>query len=146
MAPAAALPTGSVSRPGLDRIDPVLVLRDWDAARASAYAKADAGALRRLYVSGSTAARADAALLRSYAARGLEVWLRAQVFSVQVLTATEADLALRVTDRTVTVIGDGVRCRGLPASVPTTRLLRLTRVRGRWLMRSVSPAPPPAPR
>ncbi len=124
--------------------DPVQVLGEWDADRASAYAVADADALVDLYAPGSTAGTSDAALLGDYAGRGLTVWMRTQVFSADVRSATEHTMTLRVTDRTVTVVGDSVRCRALPASVPVTRQLGLARLEGRWLMESVSPVRQPS--
>lgn len=126
--------------------DPAQVLREWDAARAAAYVVADAQALRDLYAPGSTAGPRDAAVLGGYGVRGLTVWMRTQVFAIDVRAASERSMRLRVTDRTVTVVGDGVRCRALPASVPATRQLRLTRRDGRWLMVSVSRVRPPPPR
>ncbi len=60
-APAAAHP---VDLPAAD------VLRAWDEQRAAAYADGSVPRLRRLYVAGSAAGRADARVLRGYRARG----------------------------------------------------------------------------
>lgn len=94
------------------------VLRHWDARRARAYAAADPGALRRLYVPGSAAGTRDVALLARYAARGLSVrGLVPQVHDVEVTRARRGVLAVRVTERFpgVRVVGE----RRRPGSAAT---------------------------
>jgi hypothetical protein len=116
------------------------VLHGWDDARADAWAQGDVAALRRLYVAGSVAGRADARLLRRYLARGLVVrHLGMQVFAVRVLRHEPGLLRLVVTDRVaggVAVTG-GHRVR-LPRDRPTTHTIALRRVSGDWRVASVS--------
>ena len=90
------------------------------------------GALRRLYVAGSAAGRADVRLLRRYLARGLVVrQLRMQVFAFHVIRRDAGILRVRVTDR----VAGGVAVAGrhrlrLPVDRPTTRTIVLRRVAG----------------
>ena len=91
------------------------VLHGWDDSRSDAWATGDVSALRRLYVAGSAAGRADVRLLRRYLARGLVVrQLRMQVFAVHVVRRDVGILRVRVTDR---VAGSGRR-RTAPAAAP----------------------------
>jgi hypothetical protein len=122
------------------------ILRAWDAARTTAYADADAAALKALYAPGSRAGAADAAILRDYRARGISVWQRQQVFAARVRERSATTFTLRVTDRTMTVIGDGVHCRALPTTQPSTRDVAFVLRSGRWLVEWVRPVRPAAPR
>jgi hypothetical protein len=134
------------------------VLHAWDAARATAYARGDPTALRRLYLPRSRAAPRDVRTLEAYAARGLAVrGLRTQVLALRVLTHGRGRLTLEVTDRLVggraVVLSAGRvteraadhRAPGsadlaLPRDGPTTRVLVLRQRAGEWRMGSVVPA------
>jgi hypothetical protein len=129
-------------------VTPSDVLHWWDDRRAAAYARADLGALRRLYVAG--AGSRDLALLRSYRARGLRVeGLTTQLLRVEVLEERPGRLRLRVTDRlagAVAVDGAGVRTR-LPRDTATTHTVELRRARaGEWRVARVTRVSPRAPR
>ncbi len=116
--PAAAGPAAE------DRTVPLAVLRAWDRDRAAAWRSGDPRALRRLYVAGSAAGRADRAMLAAYLDRGLRVTgLRMQVASAEVQYADGDRIVLRLTERlaaTATATGapgdlrlpgDGWSCR-----------------------------------
>lgn len=138
--PAAAAPR--TARRAVD------VLRDWDRARSRAFADGDVAALRRLYVPGSAAGRADARLLRGYLRRGLRVEdLRVQLLAVDVLDRDPDRLRLRVTDRVARAVAVGERGRSvLPRDRATTRDVELRRdAGGTWQVVGVSPAGPPRP-
>jgi hypothetical protein len=124
-------PTGPVSA--------VRVLGAWDAARAAAWTARDPRALRALYLPGSTAAEADAALLRRYAARDVRLgWFGTQRFSVRVLHRSAGRLRLAVVDRVVGAASTRVRCLPLPVERPVRRVVELRRVDARWLVAAVS--------
>ena len=131
--PTAALATAPARSPALD------VLHGWDHARSHAWATGDVAALRRLYVAGSAAGRADVRLLRRYQARGLVVrQLRMQVFAVRVMRRDDGILRMRVTDR----VAGGVAVTGrrrfrLPVDRPTTHTIVLRRVADSWRVASV---------
>ena len=115
------------------------VLHRWDDARTRAWAGGDARVLRRLYVEGSAAGRADARLLERYRGRGFTVrGLTMQVLAVRVLGHGPDVLRLRVTDR----LAGGVAVAGhrrvrLPGDGVSTRTLVLCRAGGTWRMASV---------
>ena len=116
------------------------VLRAWDAERALAWARGDVRAIVGLYTAGSAAGRHDAAMLRSWTARGLVVrGLMTQLLAVREIRRTASTWTLRVTDRMAagTAVGPGIS-RGLPADEPTTRTVRLRLVDGRWRVESVT--------
>lgn len=116
------------------------VLRDWDRARAAAWARGSTAALRRLYVAGAGAS--DVRLLEAYRQRGLRVaGLRVQVLALDVLHHEPGRWLLRVTDRVSggTAVGAGVR-EPLPRDRATTRTLRLVRPAGVWRMAAVGRA------
>ena len=119
------------------------VLARWDRARSAAWARGSPGALRRLYLPGSSAGERDVRLLRRYADRGLRVeGLRVQVLAWSVVARRPDRLVLRVTDRVVggvAVRSDGSTRARLPADRPTERRLTLVRRDGRWLMARVRP-------
>ena len=131
--PTASAASAPARSPALD------VLHGWDDARSHAWATGDVAALRRLYVAGSAAGRADARLLRRYLARGLVVrQLRMQVFAVRVMRRDEGILRMRVTDR----VAGGVAVSGrqrvrLPVDRATARTVVLRRVAGEWRVASV---------
>lgn len=132
-APAAASPSPSAP-PGA-----VGVLAGWDRRRAAAWAASDAEALRRLYLPGSRAGRADVRLLGEYAASGLRVRrLTIQVFSLTVVDRSPGRLRLRVVDRVAggeTVrAGDVGRLRSGPV---VTRHVELVRRPGGWRVGAV---------
>lgn len=115
------------------------VLHRWDAARSRAWATGDGLALRRLYVEGSAAGRADIRLLHRYRARGFQVHgLTMQLLAVRVLKRAPGALSLRVTDRLAggVAVADGRRVR-LPGDGVSTRTLVLRRTTGGWRMASV---------
>ncbi|WP_133241233.1 hypothetical protein [Nocardioides gansuensis] len=115
---------------------PRVVLARWDARRSAAWAAGDIAALRRLYAPGSEAGRADARMLRSYAARGLRVeGLTTQVLSLRVASRTDTRLSLVVTDRVAG--GEAVGAAGstpLPVDRATTREVELRLVEGEWVV------------
>jgi hypothetical protein len=121
------------------------VLHDWDRARARAYASRDLGALRALYVAGSSAGTADVAILRSYLRRGLRVeGMRMQLIGLEVLRPGPGRLRLRVTDRlhgAVAVDASGTRVP-LPRDQASTRIITLRRVADSWRVAAVAPTPP----
>lgn len=133
--PAAPVP--SVPSAGATALG---ILHAWDASRARAYATGRAQRLRELYVPGSSAGRADVALLRGYHRRGLRVTgMRTQVLSLAVLEH-RADLwRLRVTERLVgaVAVGRGDRTT-LPRDRPSAHEITLMRAeRGRWRVAGV---------
>ena len=122
------------------------VLLGEGADRATAYARGDPAALRRLYVPGSRAGRMDLRVLRAYAERGLVVrGMRMQLLSLRVLVAGARSLELAVTDRRVgghavgRPAGPAVTV-ALPQDAPTTRVLVLQRAGDRWQVASVTDA------
>lgn len=139
--------------PAPDRTAALVALREWDARRAAAWRHGDPGALQDLYVAGSVSGRADRALLRAYAARGLRVPdLAVQRASVRVEAAAADEVVLVVTDRVVATAARtvGGRRLALPRDGWSTRRLQLRRVAGEWRVVEVSdlagPARRPAPR
>ncbi|RLV49116.1 hypothetical protein D9V37_11140 [Nocardioides mangrovicus] len=138
---AAALGAPAPSSPAL------VALHRWDAARARAWASGEPAALRRLYVPGAAAGRADVALLRRYLARGLVVTgMSQQVLAVRVTRAGTDRLVLRVTDRLVGAVAVSVSAhQPLPASAPLTRRLELRRVGEEWRMATIRAVRPTAP-
>jgi len=156
---AAADARTDASRPGEDgrapatppRVERVPGTEHWrtvlarlDRRRALAYAAADPGLLRSVYVPGSPVLRRDRRLLARYARRGLHVrGLRTQVEDLRVRARRPGHVVLLVRDRVAggTVAGPGHR-RPLPADDLDSRLLRLRRVdRGVWLVAAVRPSP-----
>ncbi len=117
------------------------VLHEWDARRARAWAHSDAESLRRLYLPGSSAARADVRLLRAYADRGLVVRrLVTQVYGIRVLHRTHGRLVLRVWDRVAGgVLVHGGRERPLPSSRPALRTVEVVLRQGQWRVAAVGP-------
>ena len=126
--------------------DPVVeALRAWDVRRAEAWAADDPAALRALYADGSRTGRADVALLREYAARGVAVsGMAMQLLAVEVIERDDDAATLVVTDRLARVEArHHGRALTLPADLPTTHRVTLVRVGERWLVDEVEPAPAP---
>lgn len=129
-----------VAGPADDRTGPLAVLRAWDRDRADAWRHGDVAALRRLYVPGSAAGRADRAMLSSYLDRGLRVrGLRMQVASADVQYADDDRIVLRLTERlaaTATVTGVAGDLR-LPGDGWSRRRVVLVDDGERWRVVSV---------
>jgi hypothetical protein len=128
-----------------EAVSALAVLRDWDRARASAWAAGDARALRRLYLRGSPAGRHDVAMLRRWGGRGLRVrGMAMQVLSVELRVRTDRRIALVVTDRlagaVAVPVGGGTR-RTLPRDGVTTRRLEFRRTAGGWVLAGVYDRP-----
>lgn len=120
--------------------DALVVLHDWDRARAAAWSAGDVGALRRLYLRGSAAGERDVAMLRSWLARGLRVsGMSMQVVAIEVRARTAQRMVLVVTDRLVgaSATRGPRRGRRLPGDTESTRLLVLARQHARWVVASV---------
>lgn len=143
VAPAETRPRAAAAAPRPE-VAVAAVLRSWDVQRAGAWAVGDMAGLGRLYVAGSAAGRADRAMLRAWVARGWVVrGLRTQVLALRLVDRSPDRLRIRVTDRVsgaqavrLTPGVDDVR-RGLPWDAPTSRVLTMRRIDGRWLMSSV---------
>jgi hypothetical protein len=116
----------------------LVVLRDWDRARARAWAEGDLGSLRRLYARGSVAGARDAAMLRRWTERGLRVrGMAMQVVAVALHERTQWRLVLVVTDRLVGAVAVGRgREVALPRDGESTRRLAFRRTGGRWVLAS----------
>ena len=116
------------------------VLRSWDAARAEAWAAGDVRRLAALYTPGSLAALQDQEMLRAWLRRGLVVRdLRTQLLAVREVRRTDRTWVLRVTDRVWGGIADGrTVARPLPRDSASQTVVTLRRLRGRWLVESVS--------
>ncbi|MCX6395809.1 MAG: hypothetical protein NTV23_04940 [Propionibacteriales bacterium] len=124
--------------------DPLRVLHDWDAARASTWARDDPVALAGLYVPGSVAGARDVALLRRYQRRGIRLEsMQMQVLSLRIVIRRQDRLRLVVVERfagarAVTATG----ARQVPAGAPVRRMIDLRRPADRWLVAAVRPLPP----
>ena len=133
----AALEARTLMRPS--RTQGLIVLREWDASRARAWATGDLEALRGLYTDEAEAGLADRAMLRRWIDRGLVVEsLQTQVRGATVVTRSPRRLVIVVTDR---VAGGhavrGARRVALPRDRWSTRRIILKRVEGRWLVADV---------
>lgn len=140
-APETAAPatTAAVATP--EAVAGVAVLREWDEARAAAWAAGDEHALRELYVPGSRAGEEDVAMLRRWVARGLRVeGMQTQVLSVDLLERSESRLVLRVTDRLAGAVAvrdsDGDEW-SLPRDRASTQRMVFRRTPEGWLLASV---------
>jgi hypothetical protein len=132
---------GDGARPGPAVLDApqepfaLRVLREWDARRSRAYARADVAGLRALYVPGSRTGDADAALLRTYRERGLRVTeMRTQILQARVVRAGATRICVVVTDLLVVATVDDRLGGGwtLPRDRATTRRVVLVRALGGW--------------
>lgn len=138
-APATAVAPAARDVGVVDAVGSLAVLRDWDRARAAAWAAGDPAALRGLYAPGSAAGRADVAMLRRWTARGLRVeGMTMQVLSVELRLRTDRRLVLVVTDRLVgaVAVGPDDRRSALPRDGETRRRLEFRRTGGDWLLAS----------
>jgi hypothetical protein len=116
----------------------VEVLREWDEARAAAYASGSVRALRALYV--GTSGASDVRLLRSYLRRDYRVeGMRMQLIAVTVLDRGDRALRLRVTDRLQGAVAVRAgREEALPRDRASTRVVRLSKgADGSWRVVSV---------
>ncbi|WP_445255928.1 hypothetical protein [Nocardioides aurantiacus] len=140
-APAPAAPATHVARASPadngGELGVLAVLGSWDRRRAAAWSAGDAEALRRLYVAGSRAGRADVRLLGEYAASGTRLRrLTTQVFAVDVLDRAPGRLRLRVVDRVAggEVVRAG-RVSALRSGPVVTRRVELVRRAAGWQVR-----------
>jgi hypothetical protein len=137
---ALVLPVPADAAPRAGLVEALDVLHGWDARRAEAWAGADEAALRSLYLPGAVAGRADVAMLRSYARRGVVVRrLVTQVFAVRLLRRDPATVRLGVLDRVAggeVVLGGDVE--PLPSSAPASRVITFRLWRGEWRVADVS--------
>ena len=142
-ADASGAPPAASLAPGVrHRITPkvavtsLTILRDWDRARAAAWADGSPKDLRRLYANGSYVGRRDVRMLRKWLNRGLRVrGMGMQISSVELRARTTRRLVLLITDRLTgaVAVGGGRRIE-LPRDSESTRLLRFVRRGGRWLL------------
>ncbi len=117
-------------------VEPVEILRDWQHQRARAWATADVGALRALYVDGSTA-RSDVRMLRAYARRNLVVeGIRHQLLAARVVERRSDLVRLVVTQRLAAaqVRGPDGRRTPLPRDRADQREVTLVSAAGVWRM------------
>jgi hypothetical protein len=145
-APETGAETGG-ERPVSRGVEPaaLLVLRQWDEARARAWARADVGALRSLYLPDTAAGVRDASMLLRWRDRGLRVeGMQTQVLAARVVAQGDDRLVLVVTDRLARAVASGRGGRAvLPADRATTRRITFRLADGRWRVASVLPASAP---
>lgn len=128
--------------------DHVTVLRDWDRARAEAWADGDPEALAELYTPRSRAGREDVRRLKAWTERGWTVHgVAPQLIDVRAEQSTPDELVVLVVDRLVaaTAHQDGERIR-IPDGAERTRRLTLRRGGaggdgGRWRVATVVDVP-----
>lgn len=138
----APAPVGAATRAAPP--DPLLVLHDWDQARARAWEAGDAHALAALYEPASRAGAADVALLRRYLARGARVsGIRMQVLAARALVRRADRLQVEVVER---FAGATVGGASVPAGRPVRRVVELRRHGTVWLVAGVRTSRPAAPR
>jgi hypothetical protein len=128
-----------------EALSALAVLRDWDLARASAWARGDLAGLRRIYLPGSAAGTHDVAMLRRWVERGLRVrGMTMQVLAVDLRRRTDRRIVLDVTDRladAVAVPAGGGEREALPRDGLTTRRLAFRSTRNGWVLASVYERP-----
>lgn len=122
------------------------VLTDWNARRASAWARGDPEALTALYAGGVATGRADVERLRRWRERGLVVdGLTTQILRARVRTFTGSRLSVEVTERVASAVArpvhEGARGRAwaLPRDGPDTSVVTMHRVGRRWVLVSATP-------
>jgi len=119
------------------------VLGGWDRARERAWQEEDAGALRSLYVAGSSAGERDAELLARWVAAGVEVRaLRLRLDDLRVVALSPRRTVLEVTDRlrVRAVTEPGEEPLRLGRDRPSTRVVELRRTPEGWRVARVVPA------
>lgn len=121
-----------------DAVGSLAVLRDWDRARAAAWARGDTAALRRIYLGGSRVGAQDVAMLQRWVDRGLRVRrIAMQVLAVDLRVRTERRIVLDVTDRladAVAVPSGGGGETALPRDGLSTRRLVFRSTRAGWVL------------
>ena len=122
----------------------VRVLEQWQSDREAAWGDGDLTALRALYVPGARAGRRDAALLGSYAVRGLRLELHTRSDRLAVLTSRPRRVVVRQHAQVTVVAHVGGRARTLPARWGW-RVLELVRDERGWRLRSARSGTPPVP-
>lgn len=135
-----AADTGAAGGSTDTRTAALRALHGWDERRAEAFARGDEAALRRLYAAGSRTGRADVALLRSYARRGLRVEdLDMQVIRLEVDHSSAEALDLVVVDRVTgaRAVGGG-HSIALPVDRASSRRIEMVRQQGEWLVDEVT--------
>jgi len=140
--PADAQPTAAIRAADRRAESALAILRDWDAARARAWASGDVTALLELYAPGSAAGAHDAAMLTAYVDRGLVVeGMRTQVMAASVEWLGPHRIVLVVTDRLARGTAVSTKSPGLHALLPrdlaTTLTITLVHRGGAWLVRDV---------
>lgn len=121
-------------------VDPLEVLHKWDQERQDAYVAADASKLTDLYADGSSAAKADVAVLEAYRERGLRVrQIQQQFFSAKVLGADPTHIRIRTVERFAggLAMGEG-RCQRIRPTFPQVRVISMVHDGTRWRVESVN--------
>jgi hypothetical protein len=110
-----------------------------DRIRWQAWRTGDPAALGRVYVPGSSALRADRAMLAAYRARRLRVSARVDFRQVRVVDRDGEAVTLAVVDQlgaaVATSPSDGAVA--LPSDQPTAHTIVLQRVGGRWRIAAI---------
>ncbi|MBC7633347.1 hypothetical protein [Aeromicrobium sp.] len=110
-------------------------LTDLDEVRAEAFATADSGLLREVYVRGSSGLKVDAAMIAAYHRRGARVLdADMRVLSCRVLRASSSRARLDVVDRLAQarVQWDDGSTTALPRDQPSRRVVTLVRTSDGW--------------
>lgn len=135
-------PAPAASTPESASLRAVRVVERWQEARSRAYAVGDEGALRRLFVTGSSAGRRDVAILRAYAARGVRLRLTTRTSQVAVLASRPRLVVVRVHSLVRAVARHHGRDRALPSQGWAWRRLELRLLDGVWRLSSATPGSP----
>ncbi|MFC6149243.1 MULTISPECIES: hypothetical protein [Mumia] len=133
----AAIAVAGATTQSADWMDRLDVLDD---SRSAAFVRADPSLLDDVYAAGGRLRDDDAAMIRQYAARGLEIEdVRFDVLRFGVLQASERRAVLRVVDRMrpVRVRRAGGAWRALPSDRPTERRIVLVRTPLGWRISAV---------
>jgi hypothetical protein len=111
-----------------------------DELRSRALRNGDEALLDSVYVGGSLVLRADRKLVQAYAARGLRLRSPIDYLSARVMNRGADAVALAVVDqvRAPTATTASGTALALPADRPTSHVIVLRRVAGRWLIARVS--------
>ncbi|MGI9092707.1 MAG: protein kinase domain-containing protein [Mycobacteriales bacterium] len=139
--PESPPPTSDAPRPDATADGWRPVLARLDAARAAAFARADAGGLADVYAARSPAAAADATTLRRLAARAQRVrGARHVVHSVQVVRAGSQTAVVQAVEALAAydvVAADGSSAR-YPAGAARTYRIELVATRAGWRISTIS--------